>query len=99
MFDDNPVNDIEYLWNRDVLFEDVPYMFAMSFMGDYDEGNSYNWAQYKTFSKQGTLQKYHRLEQIKPQVPAAEYEDMVDGNLKLIEELVMQNLDTKFRFI
>lgn len=99
MFDDNPVNDIEYLWNRDVLFEDVPYMFAMSFMGDYDEGNSYNWAQYKTFSKQGTLQQYHRLEQIKPQVPASEYEKLVDGNLKLIEELVMQNPDTKFRFI
>lgn len=99
MFDDNPVNDIQYLWNRHVIFEDIPYMLAMSFIGDYDEGMSYNWAQYKTFSKSSALEHYNRLEEVQPMLSVEECKANVDGNLKLLEEIIEQNPNTRFIFI
>ena len=53
LYDKNPFNDINYLLNKDVIFEDIPYMLAETFLDDYDEGASYNWAQYKTFRNAG----------------------------------------------
>ena len=42
LYDRNPFNDINYLLNKDVIFEDIPYMLAETFLDDYDEGASYN---------------------------------------------------------
>ena len=60
LYDKNPFNDINYLLNKDVIFEDIPYMLAETFLDDYDEGASYNWAQYKTFGTQEALSHYDR---------------------------------------
>lgn len=42
LYDRNPFNDVEYLFNRTVLFEKIPYMIVKSARG-YDEAKSYNW--------------------------------------------------------
>lgn len=47
LYDRNPFTDVNYVLNKDVIFEDIPYMLAETFLDDYDEGTSYNWAQYK----------------------------------------------------
>ena len=49
LYNKNPLDDVKYLFNKHVLFEDIPYMIANSFIGDYDEGDSFNWAKYKDF--------------------------------------------------
>ena len=51
LYDKNYLNDVEYLYNKGVLFEKIPYMAANSVIGDYDENNSYNWAQWKEFNQ------------------------------------------------
>ena len=51
LYDENPFTDVNYLLNRDVIFEDIPYLLAETFLDDYDEGASYNWAQYHSFSR------------------------------------------------
>lgn len=98
LYDKNPINDVKYLWNRDVLFEDIPYLLAMNLAGGYDEGSSYNWWQYKTFSKAETLSHYDRTEEIRDPLPASEYAGRVDANLDLLEELTEEHPDTAFFF-
>lgn len=99
LYNDLLLDDVKYVWNKDVIFEHAPYMVSVSVLEDYDEGTSYNWAQYKTFSAVDTLSRYNRLEQVMPMQPIADYEDNIQGNVSLLEQLVREHPDTEFVFL
>ena len=40
LYNKNYFDDVEYLYNKGVLFEKIPYMIANSLIGDYDSNNS-----------------------------------------------------------
>lgn len=96
LYNSNPFDDVKYLWNKAVVFEHIPYMAAMSLIGDYDEGMSYNWGQYKTFSATDTVSRYRRLEQVQEQKNISEYAELIDANLSLIEEQIEGHPETMF---
>ncbi len=98
LFDRNVWNDVKYIWNKDVLFEEIPYLLAMNFAGDYDEGTSYNWWQYKTFSQEETLAHYARAAKAEPVVGQETYRPRVDKNLDLLEQMVGRYPGTEFYF-
>lgn len=97
LYDDNHFNDIEYLLNKDVLFEKIPYMLANSFIGDYDEGLSYNWAQWKSFSEDMLLSQYIRRPSIQEMKPADYYQHNLDANLALLTEQITSHPETNFK--
>jgi len=99
LYDDNYLNDIRYLLNKDVLLEKIPYMIANSFIGDYDEGNSYNWAKWKTFSKDILLSNYPRKETVDEMKPADFAKDNLAGNLALLKEQIEKHSDTEFKIL
>lgn len=98
LFDHNILNDVKYVLNKDVLFEDVPYLLAMNLAGGYDEGASYNWWQYKTFSEEETLSHYARGSEVRPVLKREEYQPRVDKNLELIVQMVEGHPETEFIF-
>lgn len=98
LYDRNPFNDVNYLLNKDVIFEDIPYMLAETFLDDYDEGASYNWAQYKVFSRKEALLHYDRSAERQEQKGPEEYRAFIDGNVDLLERLVKEHPETTFYF-
>lgn len=96
LYDKNPLNDVEYLWNKDVIFERIPYMLATSFMKDYDEGTSYNWAQWKAFNKETIL--YHYIQKAKTEEMKAEnfFDELSAENIKLVTDIVESHPTTQF---
>lgn len=98
LYDKNPINDVNYLFNKDVLFEKIPYQVANSFIGDYDEGLSYNWAKWKTFGEDQTLSIYFRKKDIIPMLDKDVHKDKVQENIKLLTKEVREHPDTKFIF-
>lgn len=96
LYDHNPFNDVQYLWNKDVLFERIPYMLAKSLMEDYDEGLSYNWAQWKEFNLDMCTGMYLRHPDILPMKPAEEYKQTAYSNTAMIELLVKEHPETTF---
>lgn len=96
LYDKNPINDVKYLWNKDVLFERIPYMIATSFMKDYDEGASYNWAQWKAFDEDTILYHYMRSPKYLDMKDSSEYIDICDQNLALIRDVVSSHPKTQF---
>ena len=96
LYDSNPFTDVKYLLNKDVIFEDIPYIIAETFLEDYDEGASYNWAQYHTFSRNDALANYGRPQEIAEERTAEEYRPNIDGNVDLLERMVQENPDTTF---
>lgn len=95
LYNKNPLDDVKYLFNKHIIFEDIPYMIAYSFIGDYDEGDSFNWAKYKEF---GTLH-YTPTEEKQPDIEKNIYESNVNYNLTKLEDLVKTHPETKFIFM
>lgn len=98
MYDKNPFNDVEYLFNKDVILEKIPYSAATSLVGDYDEGESYNWWQWKTFSETGALSNYFQHCGFKAPKAADAGHDAVLKNIKLFTDIVEAHPDTQFYF-
>lgn len=96
LYDNNPVNDVEYLFNKDVLFERIPYMLAQSFLMNYDEGTSYNWGQWKTFDLAMCTGIYLRHPRIEEMHDAHSYDDTLESNLQAISSMVEEHPDTVF---
>jgi len=95
LYNKNPLDDVKYIFNKHVIFEDIPYMIASSFLGDYDEGNSFNWAQYKSFE---TLH-YTPVEKKELEKKWNEYGQDVDFNINKLENLVKNHPETKYIFM
>ena len=98
LYDSNPFNDIQYLYNKDVLFEKIPYAVANSFMGDYDENLSYNWAKWKSFGPDMALGLYFRPAEVKEMLPEDAYLDKLKANMDLLTAQVEAHPDTEFIF-
>ena len=106
LYDDNPFNDVQYLWNKDVILKRIPYMIANSYLGPYDENLSYNWMEGKTFGEAAVLSRYYRIPDAevkfstdkKPvQKPENCYQDELRGNIALLEQELSAHPDTEFR--
>lgn len=96
LYDDNYFNDVAYWFNKGVLMEKIPYLIANSIMGDYDENNSYNWAQWKEFNSDMVLGLYIRKPSISEMKPANYYENVLKENLTLLENRISANPNTVF---
>lgn len=96
LYDRNPFTDVNYVLNKDVIFEDIPYMLAETYLDDYDEGASYNWAQYKVFGRQEALLHYDRPAESVQQKGPEEYQDIIDRNVDLLEKMAAEHPDTVF---
>jgi hypothetical protein len=98
LYDDNPLNDFKYLFNKDVLFEKIPYEVASSFLGDYNENLSYNWAKWKSFGEDMTLGLYFRPREVVPMLDEHVYDDKLKENIELLVSEVEAHPDTEFIF-
>ena len=95
LYDDNYVNDVRYWLNKGVLMEKIPYLIANSLMGDYDENNSYNWAQWKEFNSDMILGLYIRKPSVSEMKPRDYYEDLLRKNLDMLTDRITAHPETE----
>lgn len=95
LYNKNPLDDVKYLFNKDILFKEIPYMVATSLLTDYDEGNSYNWAQYKDFS----IMYYEPTKEKLAMQTVEKYKDNVDWNVDKLVKFVENHPETEFFFL
>lgn len=97
LYDTNHLNDYPYVLNKDVIMEKIPYMLAFSMKSDYDEGNSYNWAQWKYFGADLAMGMYNRRSSVLP-MSTPFYSKELDGNIILLKTQVEAHPETNFKF-
>lgn len=95
LYNHNPFDDIQYLLNKDVIFKDIPYMIATSFVGDYNENYSYYWAEGKDF----TTLHYEPVEEAREEKQIADHEENILYNVHLLTDMVSSHPETEFIFI
>lgn len=98
LYDTSVLNDAPYLLNKDVLFEKIPYMLAFSLQNDYNEGDSYNWAQWKYFSADLATGMYSRSPSVAPMSAETLHEETLAGNIELLTSMVEAHPETTFKF-
>ena len=98
LYDNNPFNDVQYLFNKGVLFEKIPYLIVNSYMTDYDESLSYNWAKWKTFNSANALGLYNRTVDITEMMDEKVYEEELNANIELLTNQVKTHPETEFHF-
>ena len=96
LYDHNPFNDVQYLFNKDVIMERIPYMVAKSLLEDYDEGTAYNWGQWKEFNLAMCTGLYLRHPNVEPMKESGYYDDLLYANIELIENMVSAHPETVF---
>lgn len=97
LYNKNYLDDVKYLYNKGVLFEKIPHMIALSTIGDYDENDSYNWAQWKEFTESQTLRLYARQPEISPMKPKDFYRENLEANMDLVTSLIETHPETKYK--
>ena len=95
LYNENPFDDIRYLFNKDVLMEDIPYMLAHSFVVEYDEGEAYDWSEGKNFEEM----HYDPTTEQAAMKAEEEYRENVAYNISLLENLIAENKDISFKMI
>ena len=98
LYDRSFFNDYPYWLNKGVLLEKIPYMLAYSLIGNYDEGDSYNWAQWKYFGQDLAIGMYTRLPDVKQMQPENTNAEELAGNIALLTAQVEAHPDTTFKF-
>lgn len=98
LYNDIFLDDVHYLFNKDVLFEAVPYQLAVSLQQSYDEGTSYNWAQYKTFSEEAALLHYERPAAAGADNFGERQREVIDANVALLAQAAEAHPETEFYF-
>ena len=78
--------------------EKLPYMLAYSFVGNYNEGDSYNWAQWKYFGQDMAMGLYTRLPYVKDMQLETANSTELAGNIALLTAQVETHPETTFKF-
>lgn len=87
--DKNPFNDVNYLWNQDVIFGKIPNMIAQSLLHDYDDGMAYNFAQFSTYGIEEALASHQ------PDMQVVEQNEPVECSLSdLYAKYYAQDFDS-----
>ena len=94
------LDDITYLYNKDILFEEIPLSIANSFLKRGTGGNAYNWASDKTFSPAQAMYAYQKPTTV---LPANEVSDsskeLIEKNAAMAIEEITSHPETEYTII
>lgn len=97
------LDDIPYLYNKEVLLEKIPTMLAYSHEGINTGGDAYNWARDKNFSAQQAMRAYDRLSvEVDGAVEQRGFEEkipLISENIRLLTGQVASHPEIRYRFL
>lgn len=93
------LDDIPYIYNKEVIFEEIPLMFAYAHLDKNTGGDAYNWADGKEFSASRAMQAYAKPESVvKDRDFTVEMNNLAE-NLSLLSKQLSGHPDTNYYFI
>lgn len=99
MTNGNPFDDIQYLWNGEIIGRKIPDMIQTSKNGNYSWGMTYNFNRYGTCGPEAALSNYFPSGAEPTEMYSYDYEnEYVTENLKRLETAISAHPDTRFIF-
>lgn len=96
----DPLDDVKYLWNGEILLQRIPELVKISKAGIYDMGTAYQFNGLKKCGVEAVLQSYmpDLSTSYYKQKPVDEQQEWVMENLRGIEDNITENPQTEFIF-
>lgn len=89
LYDENPFNDVNYIWNKEVIFGNVKSVFARTEAGEktttFDQ--YMNWAPEKEWGKEAVLRTYSR-----PEERFVRENPLTEEDARMVRENLEQNV-------
>ncbi len=96
------LDDLPYLYNKEIILEKIPAMVVSSLKGINTGGQAYHWAAGKNFSAESAMKWYDRPadagRNVTPKDPEM-YEETVEKNVKLLAGQIEEHPDIQYRFL
>lgn len=100
LVNDDPFDDVKYLWNMDVIGTKIPDMINVSKDLSYEEGLLYQVNRDAKLGPEKVLEKhYPGVGAVQEMKPITYQEEYVTENMNRLEERVKENPDTQFLFL
>lgn len=96
LYDNNPLNDVKYLLNKDTLYYSVYTQMERRWGSARPLDEAYTWDQTTWWNHAEALDNYDRPEIAGATLPADAYFTNVDANLRVIEGWITAHPDTEF---
>lgn len=100
---DSILDDLPYLYNKEILLEKIPAMLAFSYQGTNIGGQAYNWSKGKEFSAVMAMRAYDR-NAVSPEGQIANGDEAADRelvarNIAILTEQIESHPDIQYRFL
>ena len=96
LYNENPLDDIKYLLNKDTLYYSGYVLMANGWGGGETLDEGFTWDQGIWWNHDTALANYNRPEPVPETVPADAYLQHVDENLAVVEGWLRAHPDTEF---
>lgn len=100
---DSILDDLPYLYNKEILLERIPAMLAYSYQGTNTGGQAYNWARGKEFSAAMAMRAYDRnAVSLEVQVMSGDEDscrELITRNIAILTEQIDSHPDIQYRFL
>lgn len=97
------LDDIPYVYNKEIILEKIPSMLAFSYLGRNTGGNAYNWAEDKNFSAEQAMRAYDRLsvtqDMMLDNVDFSDEIPDITENLRMIKAQISEHPETRYFFM
>lgn len=96
LYDDNPLNDVQYFLNKDVYLECLNVLWQRRQGNTRALDDAYVWDGDYIFSAWQAISTYERPERSETQLPADAYYEAVDENLAVVDRWATEHPDVEF---
>lgn len=97
------LDDVPYLYNKEILLEKIPSMLAFAYQGVNTGGDAYNWARDKEFSAAQAMRAYDRsgitLSEEVEQKDLSDCKQLIADNISLLTGQIGDHPEITFRFL
>ncbi|MCM1102198.1 MAG: SGNH/GDSL hydrolase family protein [Clostridium sp.] len=96
LYTETLLDDVPYLFNKEILFQKIPLMFAYHSQGRNTGGHAYDWSADKEFSASKAMQAYDKPREVQPQADQSEWMERLTANLQMIDEEITGHPETNY---
>ena len=96
LYTESLLDDIPYLFNKEILFQKIPLMFAYHSQGRNTGGHAYDWSEDKEFGASKAMQAYDKPKGVQPQADYSEWRNHLTANMRMIDEEITGHPETEY---
>lgn len=96
---DTVLDDIPYVYNKEILMTKIPMMLAYSYMDTYTGGHAYDWSADKEFSAAKAMQAYTKPASVSESIDFTEDIPMIQENIESVTAEIKAHPEIEYTII